>query len=469
MKTASLLARADASRWVHYKLDRGLEHILVDEAQDTSPRQWQVIRALVEEFFAGEGASGATRTLFAVGDEKQSIFSFQGAVPAWFARTRQELGRRARAGDYAWENLELHLSFRSAPAVLQAVDAVFAPPSAHAGLSAEPVAPVHEAWRRNDVGRVILWPLIEPPKKPEPDDWAKPVDHLGEGSPEVQLARRIAATVHGWLERGEVLEATGKPIRAGGILILARSRGALTDAINRELKREGVAIAGADRLTLTEHIAVMDLMALGRVALLPDDELSLAAVLKSPLVGLDEEALFALAYGRVGTLWASLAAKAGERADFAAAKAKLDGWLAAADYRDPHAFFARILAGESGRKAFLRRLGAEAEDVLDEFLAQALAYERTNVPSLEGFLAWLVAGEAEIKRDTETLRDEGARHDRPRRQGAGGGRRFPRRQRQPPGDRRHDPGGCCRSPTIPIRCRPGRSCGCARPARCPRR
>jgi ATP-dependent helicase/nuclease subunit A len=411
VRTVTLLARADASAWVHYKLDRGLDHILVDEAQDTSPRQWQVIERLAEEFFAGEGASGALRTLFAVGDEKQSIFSFQGAVPAWFTAVQRKIGGAARAGSYVWEDLELHLSFRSAPVVLEAVDEVFKDPAAHVGLAAAPRPTAHTAIRRNEPGRVILWPSIRKPEQAAATNWTDPVDHLGQDSPEVTLAKQIAATVREWLDRAETLDALGedgmpRPIRPGGILILVRSRGALTDAIIRELKAKRIPIAGADRLTLTEHIAVMDLIALGRVALLPEDDLSLAALLKSPLVGLDEGALFDLAHGRRGTLWDSLWEKSAAREDIAAAKALIDGWRAAADWSDPYAFFARILGPERGRRAFLRRLGPEVEDVLDEFLAQALAYERTNVPTLEGFLAWLVAGDTEIKRDADTRRDE---------------------------------------------------------------
>jgi ATP-dependent helicase/nuclease subunit A len=411
VKTVTLLARADASAWVHYKLDRGLDHILVDEAQDTSPRQWQVIKALAEEFFAGAGASDSLRTLFAVGDEKQSIFSFQGAVPAWFTSVQRQLGTAAEAGGYVWKDLELHLSFRSAPVVLQAVDAVFRNAVAHTGLAAEARPTVHEPFRRDAPGRVILWPVVEKPQQPEIRNWTDPVDYLGQESPEVVLAKRIAATVRRWLDSGEALDALDpkglpKPITPGGILILVRYRGALTDAIIRELKIKGVPIAGADRLTLTEHIAVMDLMALGRAVILPEDDLSLAALLKSPLIGLGEGALYELAQGRPGSLWDSLWAKAAEREDFLRAKNLIDGWRSEADWRDPYAFFARILGPGGGRKAFLRRLGPEAEDVLDEFLAEALAFERTNAPSLEGFLAWLEASDTEIKRDTETLRDE---------------------------------------------------------------
>jgi ATP-dependent helicase/nuclease subunit A len=408
--TANLLARVDADRWVHYKLDRGIDHVLVDEAQDTSPRQWQVISSLVGEFFAGEGAAGGRlRTLFAVGDEKQSIYSFQGAVPAWFAYKQREFALVARGGNYAWENAELHISFRSVPKVLAAVDAVFAEAAMHRGLNALPAPTIHNANRHAAPGRVLLWPVETAPEKQPARNWTDALDHLGDESPEVKLARRIAATVAGWLARRELLDAPDakgapRPIRAGEILILTRSRGALTDAINRELKHREVPIAGADRLHLGEHIAVMDLVAAAKVALLAEDDLTLAAVLKSPLIGLDDDALFRLAHGRIGSLWQALAA-ASEPA-FVAAREKIERWQRRADRHDPHAFFAAILAADGGRHALRTRLGAEADDVLDEFLAQALAYEQANTPSLQGFLAWFEATDTEVKRDLDAARDE---------------------------------------------------------------
>jgi len=404
VRTARLLSRSDAAHWVQYKLDRGLDHILVDEAQDTNPRQWQVILALAEDFFAGAGASDAIRTLFAVGDEKQSIFSFQGAVPDWFSRVQRDIGRKARAAEFGFSDVELHLSFRSTQIVLSAVDTVFDTADARRGVTSDDAWPYHTAARRNDPGRVVVWPLIELPEQAEPQDWATPLDHLDARSPEVVLAERIAETIEGWLATGETIEATGAPIRPGGILILTRTRGAHTAAINRALKTRGVPIAGADRLRLTEHIAIMDLMALARVVLLPSDDLSLAALLKSPLIGLSEEALFRLAHGRTGSLWEALASATD--ADACAARSRLEAWRAEADWREPHAFFAHILGPERGRLAFMHRLGAEAEDVLDEFLAQALSYERNNTPSLQGFLAWLESAPTEIIRDSEMLRDE---------------------------------------------------------------
>jgi ATP-dependent helicase/nuclease subunit A len=297
------------------------------------------------------------------------------------------------------------------PVILNAVDRVFAAAAAHAGLTTEPGPTVHTAHRRDQPGRVVVWPAIKPPDQPRPSDWATPVDHLGEDSPEVQLAKRIGATIKGWLDRGDVLDAPApdgkpRPIRAGEILVLVRTRGALADAINRQLKTRGVPIAGSDRLALTEHIAVMDLMALARVALTPEDDLSLAAVLKSPLLGLDESTLFELAHKRgARPLWTALKDAAEPGGELAAAKAQIDKWRSMADTHDPHAFFARILAGDRGRRAFLTRLGPEAQDVLDEFLGEALRYEESNTPSLEGFLAWLDESETEIKRDTDA-RDE---------------------------------------------------------------
>ncbi len=404
VRTADLLTRAEASSWVHYKLDRGLDHILVDEAQDTSPRQWQVIAGLADEFFAGEGARGAGRTFFAVGDEKQSIYSFQGAVPAWFARQRRRFGGAATSAGARFRTLELNLSFRSTADVLAAVDAVFAREEAHRGLTRAPQATVHEAARRGEAGRVTLWPAIAAEPAEEPEDWHTPLDRLETQSPEVRLAERIALTIKGWIDGGERIEATGAPIRPGGILILTRKRGPQTDAINRALKTAGLAVAGADRLKLGGHIAVMDLVALAETVLQIEDDLALAALLKSPLVGLSEDDLFTLAHGRPGSLWQAL-----HQSSLPAARAAaelLDQWRDRADFMGPHAFFARILGPDGGRRRILARLGAEADEVLDEFLARALAYEQSETPSLQGFTQWMREAATEIKRDADVGRDE---------------------------------------------------------------
>lgn len=403
VKAAGLLSQADAAAWVRYRLDQGLDHVLIDEAQDTSPRQWELVTALAEEFFTGKGAREEMRTLFAVGDEKQSIYSFQGADPVWFGTHRRAFKARAANAALAWSDLRLGLSFRSTNAVLSAVDAVFGAPAARRGVGSVEEWEPHQANRKHDPGLVAVWPPLIAEDTATPEDWQAPLDQLTLTSPEVRLAEKIAATIRSWLSVGAKLD-TGMPIRAGGILILTRKRGAVFEATNRAIKRAGLPVAGADRLTLTEHIAVQDLLALGEVMLLPDDDLALAALLKSPLIGLDDTQLFALAQGRPGALRRSLAASG----DAAAIRARerIAAWRSAADYGTPHTFYANILGPERGRLHFQRRLGGEAEEVLDEFLAEALAYERVETPSLQGFLAWMKGAATEVKRDADLERDE---------------------------------------------------------------
>ncbi len=406
-KTGELLNRVEAA-WVHYKLDLGIDHVLIDEAQDTSPRQWEVIERLVSEFATGEGARGQlTRTIFAVGDDKQSIFSFQGALPEAFAQKRRGFMRTYAAAGLPFLPLELKHSFRSLQVVLDAVDLVFGTPGAFRGLD-DPVATVHTAVRRKAPGLVEIWPLAEPEKAAELEGWDAPFDTTSETSPRVALARRIAASVGRWIGRG-VRVGDGDRRRAatpGDVLILVRQRGPLFEAIIRALKNAGIAVAGADRLILTEHIAVMDLLALADALLLPDDDLALATVLKSPLFGLDEDALFGLAWQRAGTLRQALRAKAATQPGLADASDRLDRLAAAARRETPFGFYGRVLGPEGGRKRFLARLGHEATDALDEFLNIALDYERRQPASLQGFVAWLRSANAEVKRDMEISRDE---------------------------------------------------------------
>jgi len=392
------LFRDQSAKWVLYKLDLGINHVLVDEAQDTSPKQWDIIRAIVEEFLPGGSRENTRRTVFVVGDEKQSIFSFQGAAPLAFAENREHFRRLHEKSDTPFGVEKLEYSFRSGAFLLQAVDTVFRQPQAFRGLTSDPVWTVHQALPDAAPGEVEIWDLVAPDEKDKAKEgWDAPFDKTTETSPAIKLARRIARTVKQWCAHGT------RPLE---VLILVRQRGALFEAIIRALKRENIAVAGADRLLLTEHIAIMDLLVLGDALLLPEDDLALATVLKSPLFGLNEEQLFALAYGRKGPLRAVLRAKASEDAACAAASAALDELADQARTLPPFAFYAYVLGARGGRKRFLERLGVEAADPLDEFLNLALEYERRETASLQGFLAWVRAAQSEVKRDMEIARDE---------------------------------------------------------------
>ncbi|MBX9845554.1 MAG: double-strand break repair helicase AddA [Xanthobacteraceae bacterium] len=389
-KTLELLSNVSAA-WVHYKLDRGIHHVLIDEAQDTSPKQWAIVKALTGEFFTGLGAHDRPRTVFAVGDEKQSIFSFQGAAPREFAANREYFARAHGDAAMKFVAAEFKHSFRSGPNVLEAVDAVFKPAAAHAGLTAASEAPVHESLPGAAPGLVEIWDLEKSDAVEAKEGWAAPLDTQTVTSGTARLARRIAGSVAAW-------RSQGRP--AKDVLILVRRRGALFEAIIRALKNFGIPVAGADRLVLTEHIAVMDLLALADALLMPEDDLALATVLKSPLFGLDDDTLFKLAWGRKGSLLASLRAQQPEAA------AEIDRLADAARQETPFTFYANLLGVRRGRRKILARLGHEASDALDEFLNLALDYERRETPSLQGFVDWLRNAQAEVKRDMELARDE---------------------------------------------------------------
>ena len=417
-RTGDLLERAGAGAWVHYKLDRGLHHVLVDEAQDTSPRQWRIVGRLVEEFFAGEGAhdaaeSGLERTVFAVGDEKQSIFSFQGAQPAAFEESRRRLRSRTDAPEQ-FEPVSLNLSFRSVDDVLQAVDLTFTDPDNAKGLATGTYVP-HAAARHGHRGHVEIWPRIFGTKgADEPEDWTAPIDTVGEAHPAVRLARRVATRIAATIGRDRITvrqdgRDVTRTVTAGDVLVLVRSRDAFIPALTRELKARGVAVAGADRLGLASHIATQDLLALARTVLLPEDDLSLAAVLKSPLWGVSEDELYALARApdgspRQGTLWDRLReAREGRPAE---ALREIEDLRARADRVPVHELYAHLLGPMGGRRRFFARLGTEAEDVLDAFLQATLDHEqmadaRGGAGGLQAFVAHMEGSAAEVKREME--------------------------------------------------------------------
>jgi len=404
-ETLSLLDKKEAAAWVLYKLDGGLDHVLIDEAQDTSPEQWRIVRILTEEFFAGRGARDlfdSKRTIFAVGDEKQSIFSFQGADPSEFDINRRYFADRAGA-DFI--NVPLQTSRRSAPEILQFVDAVFDDPAGGDGLTSDGNPITHRIFRTEAKGRVELWPTLKPAKGPEPDPW-RPVDVESEQSPVVQLADKLAGTIKGWLDRRVVLPGHDTPVSAGDIMILMPRREPFASEIIRKLTQRSVEVAGADRIRLKNEIAIMDLMALGRFALLPEDDLNLAALLRSPMIGITEEELFELSYARKGRLWRALRERQNETISFGTANQFLTEALRRADFTPPYEFFANALGEHGVRTKLLARLGPEASDAIDEFLSLALEYESIATPSLEGFLHWVERGDAEIKRDMERGRDQ---------------------------------------------------------------
>jgi ATP-dependent helicase/nuclease subunit A len=407
-KTLALLA-SGASGWVHYKLDRGVDHVLIDEAQDTSPRQWDIIAHIISEFTAGAGArDGVMRTVFAVGDEKQSIFSFQGAAPREFDARRWELKKKFEDAELRFESIPLTYSFRSGQAILKSVDHVFRDEAIYRSIHAEKAYPLHEALPDAGPSQIDLWELSVADEKQDIEGWRAPFDGVPLTSAEVKLSKRIQSEI-GRLVAGVTMTGrlgNHRRLAYGDVLVLVRRRGNLFDAVIQALKHAGIPVAGADRLKLTEHIAIIDLMNLADALLLPQDDLALAVALKSPLFNLTEDELFTLAWNRKGSLRDALTAQAAESGRFRDALDRFAECERRSRTETPFAFYAWLLGADNGRARILRRLGHEANDALDEFLELALSYEKKAPASLQGFMAWLRAADTEVKRDMEISRDE---------------------------------------------------------------
>ncbi|TNC48178.1 double-strand break repair helicase AddA [Rubellimicrobium rubrum] len=403
-RARNLLTDPAVAQWVLWRLDGGIDHILVDEAQDTSPGQWAVIERLADEFASGEGRDPQRhRTVFVVGDRKQSIFSFQGADAEGFDRMQAHFGERLGRIGQTLQSTALEYSFRSSEAVLRVVDATFRD---HEGLGDE--APHHLAFRAGMPGRVDLWePVAKVERAKDERSWTDPVDSVDPEDASLVLARRIAGAVEEILRDGTLpVEVDGiwmrRPVTPGDVMILVQRRSALFSAIIRELKKRNLDVAGADRLKLRAELAVRDIEAVLRFLALPDDSLSLACALRSPLFGWTEKQLYALAQPRPEgqSLWDALWAR-GE----SEARAILKDLREKADFLRPYDLVNRLLLRHDGRRRLIARLGPEAEDGIDAFLSQALTYEAEAVPSLTGFLEWRGQDEVEVKRQMDAAGD----------------------------------------------------------------
>ena len=391
-----LLTDPSLSAWVLYRLDGGISHVLVDEAQDTSPPQWRLIELLTAEFTAGQGSHDEARTLFVVGDKKQSIYSFQGADVTAFDGMRDRFRYGFDQAGLTLNERPLIHSFRSSPAILNLVDRCFTG-DRQAAMGG---ALQHVAFHPDLPGRVDFWSPVLPPEAAEPGDWFVPQDQTGAEGAETLLARQIAAEIRALIDRGEQITDQGRmrPVHEGDFLILVRRRGQLFQEVIRACKTAGLQIAGADRLVLTDELAVKDILALLNFLNTPEDDLSLASALRSPLFGMTEDELYRLAQGRKGYLWERLR-QSGDHAD---THAVLDDLRGQAEYLRPFELIDRMLTRHDGRRRLLGRLGEEAADGIDELLSQALAYEQVDVPGLTGFLVWMAGGEVQAKRQAES-------------------------------------------------------------------
>jgi ATP-dependent helicase/nuclease subunit A len=404
--TRHLLGQSGMGEWVRYKLDRQVDHVLVDEAQDTNAAQWEIIRHLVEEFFSGSSErEDRSRTLFMVGDFKQAIYGFQGTDPRKFQEASEAFKHRAAAPDGSgdlfsyrerrreFRDLSIAASFRSAQPVLDVVDAVIGT-LGHEALALGEPPPPHRAHHRDRPGSVELWEPFAVEESPDESDegeerWISIRDR--------KYADELAERINQMVKEAPVLASTGRPLTPGDILVLVRSRGELASLVVARLFSAGVPVAGVDRLHLHEPLAVQDLLAAVKFAVQPNDDLSLACLLVSPLIGWSQDQLRSLAYGRKGSLWRELRQHAEQ---FQEAYELLAELLSIADFATPSRFLETILTGAmQGRRKLYARLGMAARDAIDELINSALEFERNETASLDRFLAWFSRGSVDVQRD----------------------------------------------------------------------
>jgi ATP-dependent helicase/nuclease subunit A len=385
-RTNNLLAASEAAQWVAWKLDNGIQHLLIDEAQDTSPAQWKLLRRLVDEFFDGEGASphrastatSLPRTMFAVGDFKQSIYSFQGADPLVMNKNRSELSGRAKAIQADFRDVPLSVSFRSASPILDLVNKTIP------DLGGIDDFTTHEMARSGAGGFVELWPVV------------KGNDDFGA---EMLAATQLARRVKSWIGKRHL--PSGDLVGAGDILILLRKRGRFFELLLSALQIANVQVAGADRMQLAEQIEIQDLLALGDVMHLADDDLQLAAVLKSPLFGMSEDQLYDLAYNRgKASLMSRLMAHRGADGALGKMADQLARWQSRAEYESVFGFFSFVLV-DGGRQKFRDRLGRAVDESLDHFLNLAQNFALGGGVSLLEFLTAIRSSGGEVKRDID--------------------------------------------------------------------
>jgi ATP-dependent helicase/nuclease subunit A len=390
--THKLLSDLSVASWVLYKLDGGIDHILLDEAQDTSPEQWDIIKALSSEFFAGQGASGKLRTVFVVGDRKQSIFSFQGADPEKFDKMSHYF---AEVGGDNFAKVNLEVSFRSSSAILDTVNRLFAKPEVAAGVTAEGETVNHLPFRAGEAGHVEIWPLTVAEADTQDDDTLPSAEMSKNISSVTKLAQAVAQKIK--TLRAESLQ-NAKPLNFSDFMVLVQTRSGFVDEFVRACKNIGVNVSGADRLQLSKQIAVQDMISLGEFLLLPNNDLVLAEVLKSPLFGLTDDDLITLCYGRgKAPLWSRL----GDFPQYAEIYKSLQNLFNMLDFVRPFELYNYVLTKMNGRLKFTERMGVEVEDALDEFINLTISYEHDNIPSLQGFIEWISGSSVEVKRETE--------------------------------------------------------------------
>jgi ATP-dependent helicase/nuclease subunit A len=372
--TQKLFSKPDVMGWVLSQLDISLSHILVDEAQDTSPQQWNILRNLAGDFFT-EGNDSDNRSLFVVGDTKQSIYGFQNADPNAFAESREAIAEQIKQNYRTIQEVSLDQSFRSTEPILKTVDYFFDNPDVVNATGFHNNK--HACFRVGAKGFVELHDLFKCEET---------------GAKKNKLYARMLADKIESLVKDEKYNPSD-------IMVLVQKRNSFVGPLTMALKKKGIDIAGNDRIKLPEFSAVKDLLHLVRFCIDNENDYSLCCVLKSPIYRLKEHDIFNLCKiknnDKKATIFEIL------KDVYPDVYNDLLDINERAKILSPYSFFTYVLNKNNVRQKFISALGKQVIDPIEEFLSICLAYERTQSGTLYHFLKWFITGDSEIKRDMD--------------------------------------------------------------------
>ena len=371
--TQKLFEKPDIMGWVLSQLDVSLSHILVDEAQDTSPQQWNIMKMLAGDFFT-DGNDADNRSLFVVGDTKQSIYGFQNADPVAFAKSREQIAEQIKQNYRTIKEVALDQSFRSVEPVLKTVDYFFSDTSvvAETGFYNNR----HACYRKGDIGFVELHNLLK----------------------YEDVAHKTKLYVRDIADKIESLIRDEK-YSPSDIMVLLQKRGSFANPLMVELKRRGIDVAGSDRVKLPLFPAIKDLLHLIRFCIDNKNDYSLCCVLKSPIYRLKERDILKLCDSKnvsenrcvFDCLYELYPDVYNDLIDIIEKSKTLA----------PYSFFSFVLNKNNNRQKIISGLGKHVIDPIEEFMSMCLAYERTQSGTLYHFIKWFITGDSEIKRDMD--------------------------------------------------------------------
>ena len=384
--TLRLINNSEHAQWINYRLNGGIEHILIDEAQDNSSKQWEIINKISENFFDNEENQ---KSIFIVGDSKQSIFSFQGAKPELFNQMNKSLSDKV-------VRVQLNTSYRSGKTILELVDKIFNQDHLlHLVTDIEPIIE-HRAHKSSNA-KVELWPLIIEDEKEEIKEWVLPSDFKKNKyiTASEKLANNIAERIRQDLDNKVISTA-------GDVLVLTRRRGTFINHLISALRKLNIPSSGIDRLKLLEHPIILDIISLTNFLLCSNDDLNLAITLKSPIFSITEDELLKLCYNRESSLWNELK----KSSSHIKIVELIENLQKLSKNKHPFEFYFYIFESLSFRQYFKGKNYLETDDIIDSFLDLVKEYQNDNIPSLQLCLNFINNTKTEIKRDLSQTKDQ---------------------------------------------------------------